>query len=136
MSNLSDFVASGSGGGPFTEVVHNTAYTFVLGDEENILHTSDNATPYTWTIPLNATTAFQIGSVLTIYNDGAGDITITADGAATLTAVGSVTDGDRAVSERGFATIVKVGTDDWVMNSDESITPTRAKLHYLANLGI
>ena len=141
MSNLTDFVGtSGSGGGPLAEVIHNGAYTFAVGDEISKLHKSTDATPYTWTIPLNATVNFAKGSVITLFNAGAGDITITADGAAILTDVGSTVDGDRAVQENSLATLVQVDTDEWVMSgggpaaSGQAVTPTQAKLYFLRGL--
>jgi len=134
MSNLSDFLSSV--GGTLEEVVHNTAYTFVAGDELGKLHVSNDATPYTWTIPLNATVPFEVGSTFAIYNGGAGDITITADGAATLTNVGSGIDGDRSVTQYAIATILKVDTDTWRMTGGStgpsgSVTPTTGKIIFL-----
>lgn len=65
------------------------------------------------TIPANGTTAFPIGSVITVYNDSATsqNIAITTD---TLRLAGTATTGTRAVAQRGIATLLKVNTTEWV----------------------
>lgn len=65
------------------------------------------------TIPANGTTAFPIGTVITVYNDSASsqNITITTD---TLRLAGTATTGTRAVAQRGIATLLKVNTTEWV----------------------
>ena len=74
------------------EAIHNNSYTFVLNDIRSQLHKSTDSGEYTWTIPVNSSVDFPIGSVLTIYNEGAGEITLTADGASELSQTGTFTD--------------------------------------------
>jgi len=114
MSNLTDFTTTASPG-PYQEVIHNSAYTFAIGDEEHRLHKSTDAAAYSWTIPLNATVNFATGSVFTIFNAGVGDLTIIADGAATLIDVNSATDGNRTIAQNSIVTIVQTVTDGWVL---------------------
>lgn len=64
-------------------------------------------------IPANGTTAFPIGSTIGVYNDSAStqSITITTD---TLRLGGSASTGTRTLAIRGFASLVKVNTTEWV----------------------
>ena len=64
-------------------------------------------------IPANGTTAFPIGTAITIYNDSASSqsITITTD---TLRLAGTSTTGTRTVALRGLVTLLKVDTTEWV----------------------
>lgn len=96
--------------------VHNSTYTFIIGDELNKVHTSSDATTYTWTIPPNSTTAFDIGSILSVYNEGAGDITIARDTGVALRKTGDSVDENKALPQYTVATITKVGTDSWIIS--------------------
>ena len=64
-------------------------------------------------IPANGTTAFPIGTTIGVYNDSAStqSITITTD---TLRLGGSASTGTRTLAIRGFASLVKVNTTEWV----------------------
>jgi hypothetical protein len=64
-------------------------------------------------IPANGTTAFPIGTTIGVYNDSAStqSITITTD---TLRLGGSASTGTRTLAIRGFATLVKVNTTEWI----------------------
>lgn len=68
------------------------------------------------TIPTNATTAFPIGSTVGIYNNSASSITIAAvtPGTTTLRLGGSATTGTRTLAQRGYVTLWKIATDEWV----------------------
>jgi len=90
-----------------------TDYTFVLGDSGKMkLHTS--GTGHAYTIPLNATVAFPIGTVLLLANIGAGAVTITRTGGVTLRQAGTSTDADATFAQWGFASLVKIDTNVWV----------------------
>lgn len=64
-------------------------------------------------IPANGTTAFPIGTTIGVYNDSASTqaITITTD---MLRLGGSASTGTRTLAIRGFASLVKVNTTEWV----------------------
>lgn len=68
------------------------------------------------TIPTNATTAFPIGSVVGIYNNSGSSITIAAvtPGTTTLRLGGGALTGTRTLAQRGYVTLWKVATDEWV----------------------
>lgn len=67
------------------------------------------------TIPLNASVAFAIGDPVEIYNNSSSSITVT-QGSVTLRLAGTATTGDRTIAQRGLATLLKVGTDEWVIS--------------------
>jgi len=65
-------------------------------------------------IPANATTAFAIGDCVMVYNNSGSSINITAAAGVTLRLSGSSSTGTRALAQRGFVTLLKVNTDEWV----------------------
>jgi hypothetical protein len=74
-----------------------------------------NASALTYTIPANGSVAYPIGTVLTIVNIYAGNlsIAITTD---TLTLAGSTTTGTRTLAQNGIATALKVSSTSWVIS--------------------
>lgn len=95
--------------------IQNTAYTFVLSDAGKLVG-KDNATAYTYTIPANGTTAFPIGTAITIFNGNATSnitIAITTD---TLRLAGTTTTGSRTLAPWGLATIVKISSTVWLIS--------------------
>jgi hypothetical protein len=88
-----------------------TTYTLVLGDAA-IYVRCNNASPITVTVPKNSVTAFTTGTVITIEQKGAGQVTVSpVDGDVTINAYnGSKTAGQYAVVQ-----VVKVATDVWTL---------------------
>lgn len=73
-----------------------------------------------WVVPLNATVAFTLGDAVSGYNNSGSSQSITAAVGVTLRLHGSASTGTRTVVLRGFWTVVKVGTDEWVALGDVS----------------
>ena len=77
-------------GGGDTEIGINpqtgTTYTFVLGDSKKLV-TADNAAAQTFTMPDNATTAFPVGTMISLKGIGAGTVSFIVDGTDTLNGV-------------------------------------------------
>lgn len=67
-------------------------------------------------IPANATVAFVIGTAIVLYNHGAGAWAVKPGGGVTLTFAGAGTTGNRTIGTKGMATLLKVGTDAWVIS--------------------
>jgi hypothetical protein len=90
-----------------------TSYTGVLADAGKFV--AMNATTLTYTIPANATVAYPVGTVLTIVNIFAGNLTIaiTTD---TMTKVNSVLTGPRTLAQNGMANALKIGATSWLIN--------------------
>jgi hypothetical protein len=90
-------------------------YTMVLTDAgKHIYHPPADTTARAWTIPANASVAYEIGTAITFDNDyGAGAITlaITSD---TLVMVGIAgLTGSRSLASGGQATAIKVSATRW-----------------------
>lgn len=94
--------------------VQSGAYQLVLADRGKHIY-SANAAGQSIVIPTNSATAFPIGSVIAIINDGAGAITISAPGVI-LKQAGSGSAGTRTLAANGQATLLKVGADRWFIS--------------------
>lgn len=95
--------------------IQNATYGFVLGDAGKLVG-KDNATAYTYTIPANGTTAFPIGTAITIFNGNATSnitVAITTD---TLRLAGTTTTGSRTLAPWGIATAVKIASTVWLIS--------------------
>lgn len=94
----------------------NNDYTFVLNDRGLHVYKSD-AVAHAWTIPPNSSVAYPVGSAITVVNDGsAGNITLTQGAGVVLVFGGVGTTGNRTLAVGGVATLLKVGTDRWIVN--------------------
>lgn len=87
------------------------SYTIALTDVGQGVSTTAGVT-----VPLNATVAFVIGDTIAVYNNSGSSITVTATGGVTLRLAGTSTTGNRTIALRGLATMIKVGTDEWVIS--------------------
>jgi hypothetical protein len=77
---------------------------------------STASTPTTVTIPNNANVAFATGTVISIVNQGTGNITIARQNEANLYLGGNATIANRTISTYGVATLLKVATNTWFIN--------------------
>ena len=89
-------------------------------DDDYILALTDNlklvtvtkATACTLTVPPNSSVAFGIGSVITICQGGAGQVTITAGDGVTINSYDSAL---KLVGQYAVATLIKTGTNTWLL---------------------
>ena len=102
---------------PFTTVATNAktaSYTLVLTDQSKIVEIN-NASANTLTVPTNASVAFPIGTYILFIQTGAGQTTITpADG----TVIINSTPGLKLRTQWSTATLIKRGTNTWVVSGD------------------
>ncbi len=89
-------------------------YTFTLADIGAVVE-GTSGSGQTYTIPTNATSAFPIGTVIGIFQAGAGQITIAAAGGVTLQS-----DGALVKTAAQFATVGlrKRATNTWCLSGD------------------
>jgi len=87
-----------------------TSYTLVLTDAHDLV-TLSNASAITLTIPTNASVAFAIGDQVNVVQLGAGQVTIGGAG-VTIRSQGSKL---KINGQYAAATLVKIGTDEWVI---------------------
>lgn len=93
------------------QVVQNANATFALADRGKHW-LKNNTTAYTWTIPLNSSVAFPIGTAILLINDsGTGAVTIARTSGVAL--LNGATDANYTLAVNSAATIVKIGTDRW-----------------------
>lgn len=95
-----------------------TTYTFVLTDNRNKLVTASNASAQTYTIPLNSSVAFPIGSMINIIAIGAGQVTIQGASGVTVASTGATSTAPKLRVQYSAATLIKVGTDSWYVVGD------------------
>lgn len=89
-------------------------YTFALGDANTIIEgTSGSA--QTFTIPVSTSVRFPVGTVMEVFQDGAGQITIAAAGGVTLRS-----DSSKVKTAAQYATIGlrQRAQDEWVLSGD------------------
>lgn len=87
-----------------------TTYTLVLADAHKLV-TLSNASAITLTVPTNASVAFEIGDQVNLLQLGAGQVTVSGAG-VTFRSEGSKL---KLKGQYAMATLVKIGTDEWVL---------------------
>lgn len=102
-----------------TNAQSGTTYTFVLTDANNVLVELSNASAITATIPLNSSVAFPIGSQISLLQTGAGQVSVAVTSGVTLNVSPSAgTNAGKLRAQWSFATLIKRGTDTWVLVGD------------------
>lgn len=91
------------------------SYTLVLADRGKLVE-MNNASANNLTVPLNATVAYPTGTQINILQTGAGQTTVVATGGVTINA----TPGLKLRAQWSSATLIKRGTDTWVLVGDLS----------------
>jgi len=112
---FSDGVQTKAGVPSLTTFVEKTAnYTLdTLAHQDNLVE-MNSTSPMTFTIPTNATLAWPIGASMDILQTNTGEVTIAAAGGVTL----NRTPGNKLRTQWSSATILKRGTDSWILYGD------------------
>jgi hypothetical protein len=84
-----------------------SSYTLVATDSGKYISTSNSVT-----VPSGQ---FVAGMVVSVYNSSGSDIQITQGSGVTLRLVGKSSSGNRTLAQRGLATILCVGSNDFVI---------------------
>jgi hypothetical protein len=96
-----------------------TTGTLDITDANTIMEFDGTAT---LTIPLNSSVAFEIGTIIILVMDHATQVlTVTAAASVTLNSVfhpGGAAAASDTVSAGGTAVLMKIGTDEWVLNGN------------------
>ena len=91
-----------------------TTYTAASTDTYQVLVTMNNAAANSFKIPTNATTAFSVGTVITVLQIGAGLTTISAVTSGTTTVLSAgATAASPALAQYKSAACIKTATDTW-----------------------
>jgi hypothetical protein len=98
----------------FDVITQTNDYTATTNDNYQEIQLMNKATAIAFKLPTNATTAFPIGTVLTVLNIGVGTCTISAvtPGTTTVLSAGAVAASPTLAQYKSGACI-KTGTDAW-----------------------
>jgi collagen type VII alpha len=91
-----------------TGLLPSTNTTVVAADAGKYLNVSSGIT-------INTSTDFASGDTVSVYNNSGSNISITAT-SVTLRLAGTATTGSRTLAQKGLATILCVGTNDYVIS--------------------
>jgi hypothetical protein len=89
-----------------------TTYTPVLDDQYQVLVTRSNAAASTMEIPTNATTAFPVGTVITVLNKGVGLVSISGAVGVTILSAGAVA-AIPTLAQYKSAAIIQTSANNW-----------------------
>jgi hypothetical protein len=96
------------------QVVFTSNSTLALTDAGKHYYSANSANVIT--IPNNATVSFNIGTAVSIVQQGTANLTITPGSGVTLYLAGNSVSASRTVGNFGMATLMKVATDTWFIN--------------------
>jgi hypothetical protein len=96
-----------------------TTYTVLATDAANLI-TANNSSAQTYSIPTNATTAFAIGTQISIIQIGTGQVTVSAatPGTTTVLSTGTTAAAPKTRARYSALTLVKAATDLWYVMGD------------------
>jgi hypothetical protein len=97
------------------QVVFGAGATLAIDDAGKHYY-STQSLPYTLTVPSNGNVAFDIGTAISIVNQGSGTMTVTGQAGVSLFYAGNSTASSRTLSSFGMATLIKVATNTWFIN--------------------
>jgi hypothetical protein len=97
--------------------VKSDTYTLVLADAGKLVRCT-KATAMSIIIPTNAAHAYSIGQRVDIMQYGAGQVTVSGDTGVTLRS----TPTNKLRATYSSASIIKIGTDEWVLAGDVALT--------------
>lgn len=108
-------IQTGAGVPSLTSFTEKTAgYTLDTVDHQDNVVEMNSASAITFTIPTNATLAWPVGASMDIFQMGAGQVTIANAAGVTL----NFTPGNKLRTQFSSCTIMKRGTDSWVLYGD------------------
>lgn len=90
-----------------------TTYTLALADAGAIV-TLSNGSAITVTVPTNASVAFPVGTAITLYAIGAGQVTVAAAGGVTVNGA----NGLKLSKQYSGALLVQVAANSWILTGD------------------
>lgn len=90
-----------------------TGYTLVAADDGKLVELG-NASAITLVVPLNSSVPFPIGAQISILQTNTGQVTVSGTGGVTVNA----NPGLKLRAQWSLATLIKRGTDTWVLVGD------------------
>lgn len=92
------------------------SYTLVLGDAYKVVE-MNKATANNLTVPANSSVAFPTGTVIELFQYGAGQTTVVAGGGVTIRSSGGKL---KLTGQYSAASLRKIATDEWSLVGDIS----------------
>jgi hypothetical protein len=92
------------------------SYTLVLGDAGKVIE-MNKATANNLTVPLNATVPYEVGTIVELFQYGAGQTTVVATGGVTIRSSGGKL---KLTGQYSAASLRKIATDEWSLVGDIS----------------
>jgi hypothetical protein len=96
-----------------TNAQSGTSYTTVLSDAYKIIELN-NSSAITLTVPLSSSVAYAIGTQIQLLQTGTGQVTVAATAGVTI----NYNPGLKLRGQWSSATLIKRGTDTWVLVGD------------------
>lgn len=90
------------------------SYTLVLGDAGKVIETN-KATANSVTVPPNSSVAFEVGTIVELFQYGAGQTTIAAGAGVTIRSSGGKL---KLTGQYSGASLRKIATDEWALVGD------------------
>lgn len=90
-----------------------TTYTFVLADAGAVI-LANNAGAQAYSIPLNSSIAYPVGTLLTVVRYGAGTLTLDGVGGVTVNTPATKT----ARAQYSMISALKLATNEWLLSGD------------------
>lgn len=97
--------------GPSLTWANGTSYTLAASDVTKLV-LGNNAASCNITVPSNANVAIPASSALSVFNYGAGNLTLVAGGGVTIRGGGA--NGSLVLTSNGGCSLVKIDTNTWV----------------------
>lgn len=91
-----------------------TTYTFVLGDAGKVVE-GNNASAITFTVPPNSSVAYPVGTVIEVFQQGAGQISVAAGAGVTIRSPGARL---KLTGQYSSATLRQRAADEWCLEGD------------------
>lgn len=96
--------------------IQDNDYVFVMNDAGRMIQNT-GSTNRVWYVPANSSVAYPLGTAIVVRNVGTATITIApATGGVTVRLAGSGVSGNKTLAQWGLATLIKEGTDFWVLS--------------------
>ena len=96
------------------QVVFTSNATLVVTDAGKHYYSANSANVIT--IPNNTTVSFNIGTAISIVQQGTANLTVTPGSGVTMYLAGNSTSSSRTLGNYGMATLMKVDTNTWFIN--------------------
>lgn len=102
-----------------TNAITSTTYTFVIGDAGKLVTSAITSSTSTFSIPLNSSVAFPVGTIINVFQAGSGQVTIqAATSGVSISSNAASTAIPKLRVAYSAASLIKVDTNSWYVVGD------------------